>query len=204
MLIAAKPCPDMLDYLLRRRTVEAKALAAPGPAPAEIQQILTAAARVPDHGKLFPWYFLVFEGENRAEFGAILRRAAAQRDPETSEEKLDLEAARFLRAPLVIGVISRIRESKHPAWEQQLSAGAACQNLILAANALGYATHWLTEWYAYDNTVRDALGLDESDTVAGFIYIGTPARAPKERPRPNLDAITTQWRPGCVPGKGDK
>ncbi|NCC23121.1 MAG: nitroreductase [Alphaproteobacteria bacterium] len=204
MVIAAKQSPELLDYLLQRRTVEAVNLGEPGPTPDDIERILTAAARVPDHGRMFPWYFLVIEGEARAQIGGVLRKAYPEEDPAAAEAKIDLESEKFLRAPLVIGVISRIRKGRHPMFEQILSAGAACQNLVLAANALGFATHWLSEWYAYNETVREALGLDERDNVAGFISIGTPKKEPVERPRPELSKIVTRWEPGVPPNKGDE
>jgi len=96
----------------------------------------------------------------------------------------------------VIGVISRVRESKNPLWEQILSAGALCQNLCLAANASGFGANWVTEWYAYDPAAREGLGLDKRDHVAGFIYLGTPAAPPQERDRPALEKIVTHWKPG--------
>jgi nitroreductase len=107
-----------------------------------------------------------------------------------------------MRAPVVIAVISRLREGKHPLWEQILSAGAACQNLCLAANALGFGTHWITEWCAYNEKFRAALGLDERDNIAGFIYIGTPEERPEERDRPDMKEIVTYWQPGKELNKG--
>ncbi|MCB9979004.1 MAG: nitroreductase [Rhodospirillales bacterium] len=202
-LISARPCPEMLDYLSRRRSVPVASLCDPGPDVAQIQAILKAAARVPDHGKLFPWHFLVFEGQAREAVGGALRRAWLAQDPQAAPAKLDLESARFLRAPLVVGVISRLRPAKHPAWEQALSAGAACQNLCLAANALGFGTNWLSEWYAYSPVFRKEIGLDERDRVAGFVYIGTMAKRPEERDRPDISVLTTRWTPGAVVNRGD-
>lgn len=203
-IIAAKPDTALIEYLLRRRSVSIKHLAEPGPDDAQIRTILTAAARVPDHGKLFPWHFLVFKSEARREAGEMLKKAWLADEPDATAAKLALEAERFLRAPLVIGVISRLREGKNPLWEQVLSAGAACQNLCLAANALGFGTKWLTEWYAYNEAFRSEIGLDERDHVAGFIYIGTPTEIPAERARPDLDRITTEWAPGKKLNKGDE
>lgn len=180
-------------------------MSGPGPDAAQIDTILRAAARVPDHGKMFPWHFTVFTGEARTQVGALLASAWKEENPEQSEPaKLELEAARFTRAPAVIGVISRVREGKHALWEQILSAGAACQNLCLAANALGFGTNWLTEWYAYSPAFKAALGLDARDHVAGFIYIGTATTAPEERDRPDISAITTYWEPGAALNKGEE
>lgn len=174
----------------------------PGPDREQIRTILQAAMRVPDHGKMFPWYFIVFEGPARKAAGKIIRKAWLAEDPEASEAKLELEENRFMRAPVVIGVVSRIREGKHPVWEQILSAGAACQNLCLAAHASGFAANWLTEWYSYNDVFRQELGLDERDHVAGFIYLGTPATQPEERPRPDADEIVTFWEEGASLHKG--
>ena len=202
-LVFAKKSPEMLDYLLHRRSVSAKTLRDPGPDRAQIDTILKAAARVPDHGKMFPWYFIVFEGDARRKAGEIFRTAWEKRDPAAEPAKLDLEAEKFLRAPTVIALVSRIRPGKHPAWEQILSAGAAAQNLILAANSLGFGVNWLSEWIAFDGHVKAGLGLDARDNIAGFFYIGTPSEAPQERDRPDLANLVTYWN-GNAPVKGDQ
>ncbi len=201
-IIAGKPAPGMLDYLLHRRSVSIKNLTEPGPDAVQVEKILTVAMRVPDHGKLFPWYFIVFTGENRKAAGELLRKAWLAEEPGAAPAKLELEAERFLRAPVVIAIVSRIRNGKHPVWEQILSAGAACQNLCLAANALGFGTSWVTEWYSYSPTFRAALGLDQRDNIAGFIYIGTPAEQPTERDRPDPAQIVTRWFRGISLQKG--
>lgn len=184
-----------LDHLLTRRSVSANALADPGPSEAELAQILTAAARVPDHKKLVPWRFVLFQGAARETFGRVLAEICRAEEPEASAFRLETEAKRFLRAPLVIAVISRI--TKNPAapdWEQILSAGAACQNLIVAASALGFGAQWITEWYAYSEGVRKALRLAGGERVAGFVYIGTPKEKPDERERPLLAHIVSSWQ----------
>lgn len=201
-VIAAKPSAEMLDYLLKRRSVPILNIGDPGPDKAQIETILKAASRVPDHGKMFPWYFIVFEGDAREKIGDALEKAWLSENPDAAPAKIELERGRFMRAPLVIAVISRIRKGKKPLWEQILSSGAACYNLCLAANALGYGTNWVTEWYAYNDVFRKELGLDGRDHVAGFIYIGTPKQPPEERPRPELDQIVTYWQPGATPNKG--
>lgn len=195
-VIAAKPDAHVMDYLLRRRSVSIKHLTAPGPNEEELQAILRAAARVPDHGRLFPWHFIVFRGDARAQAGEILKKAWLAGESDAAPAKLELEGGRFMRAPLVVAVVSRMREGKHPLWEQVLSAGAACQNLCLAANAMGFGANWVTEWYAYNNTFRSEIGLDARDHIAGFIYIGTTTEQPEERERPDLAQIVTDWRPG--------
>jgi nitroreductase len=160
-----------------------------------VRVILSAGSRVPDHGKLFPWWFITFQGEARASFGDVLADAWQKREPRATPEQLENERRRFQRAPLVIAVISRPRESTIPVWEQILSAGAACQTMLLACNALGFGAAWITEWYAYDDTVRAALKLDPQDHVAGFIFIGAPLTAPEERARPDLALLANDdWR----------
>ena len=203
-VIAGKEAPEVIDYLLRRRSVMADKLSSPGPDANQLAAILSAASRVPDHGKLTPFYFLVFSGDARKEAGDLIAKAFAQANPDAREDKVEIERARFMRAPLVVGVVSRIRKGKPPMWEQVLCAGAASQNLVLAANAHGFAAQWLTEWYAYDENVRQGLGLDERDTLAGFIYIGTPTEKPEERDRPELSRIVNHWTTGMTLAKGDE
>jgi nitroreductase len=185
----------ILQHLLSRRSVAANMLAEPGPDASAIETILTAAARVPDHKKLAPWRFILFQGEARARFGAVLADALRSREPDVSASRLEFEAQRFLRAPLVVAVISSVVDNPAaPEWEQLLSAGAACQNLIVAATALGFGAQWITEWYAYDDEVRGALGLAGNERVAGFIYIGTAVAQPAERERPDLKDIVSAYR----------
>ncbi len=185
--------PELITFLKTRRSSKIAQLTSPAPSQAEISEILTIGSRVPDHGKYHPWYFVIFEGEARRDVGEHLRSAYAAENPDTAPAKLDLEAERFLRAPLVIAVISRIREGKHPQWEQILSSGVACYNICLAANGLGYGANWLTEWYSYSPTFKKLMGLDERDHFAGFIYIGTETEKNEERERPDVSQITTYW-----------
>lgn len=194
----------ILDTLLSRRSTAIKALSAPGPTAAQMEEILTAATRVPDHGKLAPWWFVVFDGDAREKFGAVLREAYLLEDEQAAPAKLDLEAEKFLRAPVVVAAVSRIRDSKIPQWEQVLSAGACCYNLCLAANAMGYGSNWVTGWPAFNAKVREALGCDERDRIAGFIYLGTQSEKPEERERPALADIVSAWSEGYAPRKGDK
>jgi nitroreductase len=195
-LVQSKMPNPTLDLLLARRSVSANSLAAPGPNAAELELILRAASRVPDHKKLVPWRFILFQGEARAEFGKVLAAVCAAEETEPGAFRLENEAKRFLRAPLVIAVVSRVvKNPAAPEWEQILSAGAACQNLNIAATALGYGVQWITEWCAYSEGVRNALRLAENERVAGFVYIGTPKEKPDERERPTLGDIVTSWRP---------
>ncbi len=183
----------VLDYLRGRRSARVKDIVEPGPAPDMLDKILEAGLRVPDHGKLCPFYLMVFEGEARVEAGEIFAEISG--DP--------ADAQRFLRAPVVVAVIHRARRSKHPMWEQILSAGALCHNISLVAHASGFAATWLTEWMAYDDAVKARLGLDARDHVAGFLYIGTPATQPEERERPALEEFVTRWSPDAEIKKGD-
>lgn len=184
----------LIDFFLTRRSVVAAGLEPPGPNDNELKQILTAASRVPDHKKLAPWRFVVFQGEARKKFGEVLAKALKQNEADVSQERLETEENRFMRAPLVIAVISSpVEKPGVPEWEQSLSAGAACMNLLNAAMALGFAGQWITEWYSYDAAVAKELGLAETEKVAGFIYLGTKTQAPSERPRPELSDVVSYW-----------
>jgi nitroreductase len=185
----------LLDLLLTRRSVKAGMLGEPGPSPEQLAKILTAAARVPDHKKLEPWRFIVFEGEARAAFGRVLLKSCTAEEREApSAARLETERTRLLRAPIVVAVISRVTQNPAaPEWEQVLSCGAACLNLCLAANSLGFGTCWITEWYSYSPGVQTALGLAANERIAGFIYIGTAKEQPADRERPDLQRITTRW-----------
>lgn len=188
----------ILEILATRRSVKPDRLQAPAPSGEELDRILTIAARVPDHKKLVPWRFMVFEGEARAAAGELFAEACRAEETEPSHVRIETERARFLRAPLVVAVVSRIaKRPGAPEWEQILSAGAAAFNLCLAANALGYGTSWLTEWVAYSPFVRNGLGLAENERIVGFIHIGTPKEKPEERERPNIADIVTRWQPSA-------
>lgn len=180
------------DLLLRRRSVPAFLLRDPGPTQGQIETMLTAASRVPDHGKLAPWRFILVEGEFRGRLAQQLAEAALAEgaDPQKTEE----DKRRF-DAPLTVVVVSRAGPHvKIPEWEQVLSAGAVCMNLILAAHSLGFAANWLTGRAAYDRRSADILWLADAERVAGFIHIGTPDQAPADRPRPPLGEIVSRWK----------
>ena len=185
----------MLDLLRTRRSLKPDKLTLPGPAADQLAGILTIAARVPDHKKLAPWRFVVFEGAARAKLGAIFADACQAEDREPpSPVRLETERQRPQRAPTVVAVISRVVPSPGaPEWEQVLSAGAACFNMCLAANAMGFGTCWITEWVSYSPKVRAGLALGEGERIAGFVYIGTPLEKPADRDRPDLATIVTRW-----------
>ena len=185
---------DMLALQTRRRSVPPPALSGPGPTGDQLEQLLTIAARVPDHGKLAPWRFLVFEGEGRERAGAIIAAVFAADNPQADAKRLDLERRRLAHAPLVVGVVSRAApHAKIPEWEQIMSAGAVAMNLTLAACAMGYATAWLSEWYAYDARVLKGLGLAEHEKMAGFIHIGRPTMVVADRVRPVIADLVTRF-----------
>ncbi len=185
---------ETLDLLHKRRSVVALNITEPGPTESDLNAILRAGMRVPDHGKLAPWRFVIIAGEARENLGKVLGDVFGSENPDIEQERVDFEANRFLRAPVVVCVVSRAQEHiKIPQWEQILSAGAVCQNMLVAASALGYASQWLTEWYAYDATVQKALGLDEAEQVAGFIYLGSAKEQPQDRARPVFDDVVQHW-----------
>jgi len=156
--------------------------------------LLAIASRVPDHGKLAPWRFIVFEDDARLAAGAAIAAAFAADRADATPEQIEFEGKRLARAPLVIAVVSSATPHvKIPEWEQQMSAGASAMSLVLAAHAMGYAASWITEWYAYDRGVLEALGVAANERIAGFVHIGTPAKPPEDRERPALGTIVTRY-----------
>ncbi len=197
-LPADNPSEETLDLLMLRRSLTVKDMTGPGPNPKQIEQILTIGSRVPDHKKQVPWRSLTFEGNARADIGIVLKKEFKANNPEADESIVEFEQNRFMRAPLVIAVVSTAtpENEKVPEWEQILTAGAVCQNILIAANAMGFAGQWLSEWYAYDSNVLKAMQLAAHERVAGFIYIGTATKDPAERGRPDVSEITSSWSEG--------
>jgi len=186
--------PDAIQLLKTRRSMKPREMTAPGPSPAELETILTIASRVPDHGKLTPWRFIVFEGDARARAGEIIASVFAKKNPSASASDIAIEKKRLMDAPLVIGVVSFTRQHpKVPPWEQELSAGASAMNIVTAATALGYGACWLTGWFAFDRDVLDGFGLKPDEKLAGFIHIGTASKPNEDRPRPALSDIVTRF-----------
>ena len=180
-----------LSALATRRSGKPRDLVAPAPDPAQLAAILQVAARTPDHGKLAPWRFVVVE--DRDALSALIVGASRAEKPEA--KRLELEAMdQFARqAPALVVVLSSPRAESHiPLWEQELSAGAACMNLLHAAHAHGFAGGWLTGWPAYSDAVRDAFG-GAHERIAGFLFLGTPSRPLDERPRPETDRVVSYW-----------
>lgn len=186
---------EVLHFLETRRSNLAKLMSEPGPDANEQAQLLTIAARVPDHRKLAPWRFIRFEKDGRRRAGQIIADAYKAANPDHPEDRVQFEAQRFLRAPLVIGVVSSPQACPRgtPEWEQQLSAGAVCFNLCLAAQASGWGAQWLTEWYAYDAKVCTKFGLNRNESIAGFIYIGTATQKASKRSRPDVTSILSTF-----------
>lgn len=171
---------ETIEFLQKRRSVLARNMTAPGPNEAQLRTLLSIAARVPDHGKLAPWRFVVLQGDDRAKLGAIAAKALDD----------DSVAAHYERAPTVIAVLAcPVAHPKIPRSEMILSAGAACMNLLTAAQSMGFAAQWLTGAAAYEADILKALGGQDGDEIAGFIYLGTATEAPSERARPDLDEV---------------
>ncbi len=189
----------LVSYLSTRRTIPAAQLGEPGPDADALRAMLTIAARVPDHGKLAPWRFILFDQATREKAIAGLEKIAAKHPDEKERAIRTAKAKGFSDAPLVVAVVSSpiADHPKIPLWEQQLSAGAVALNLVHAANAYGFSTNWLTGWYAYDDEAKAWLGLKEGERIAGFVHVGTAKVEPVERDRPDLGEKVGEWDAGA-------
>ena len=184
----------VIDFLLSRKSAPIAELREPAPGDDEIATLIRVASRVPDHGRLTPWRFIVYRGEARHRIGDMLAKRAEEREGPLPDARVEQEKARFSRAPLVIGVIHCPRDNpKIPRWEMLLSGGAAAMNLVLAANALGYSTNWITNWYSDDEEGRRILGLAPDERVVGFVHIGTFSGDAPERPRPEVETLISEY-----------
>jgi nitroreductase len=170
-------------------------MAGGGPSADELERILTIAARTPDHGKLFPWRFVTVSSDQRDALAKLLLEALGENEREASVAHRDKEV-NFAHYPgqLVVLISAPVANHKIPVWEQELSCGAAGMNLLLAAHALGYVAGWLTGWRAYSERVRSAF-CAPGERIAGFIFIGRPARELEERPRAPLATVARPWVP---------
>ncbi len=182
-----------LAPLLTRRSVSVRDMAAPAPSEDALALILRAATRVPDHGKLCPWRIVVLQEEGQRQLGQVAAGLFMKAYPDASSAQRNAELQRFMRAPLCLAVLSTPKPGSKPVWEQELSAGAVCMNILHAAHMLGYAGKWLTEWVAYDAEILAALGGAPSDKIAGFLYLGSKTSEPEDRERPSLEAVV-EWR----------
>ncbi len=182
--------PEVLAFLARRRSASALALTAPAPDDADLATLLRLATRVPDHGKLAPWRFVILRGAGKQRFVAGLEAIAAKRDDGV---KLTAKLGKLKAPPLTVAVISHTQAGDIPEWEQRLSSGALCMTLVIAAQAMGYGANWITDWYAYDPEALKLLGVGEGEVVAGFVHLGTSSDTPLERVRPDVAAITSEW-----------
>lgn len=189
-LLPIEPSPAVLDFLAKRRSASAMTLTAPGPDDAQLADLLRLAARVPDHGKLSPWRFVILRGAAKDAFAAKITALA---DSQANPAKANAALRKLTRPPVAVAVISRYIPGEIPEWEQRLSAAAVCQQMLLAAAAMGWGANWITDWYSYDPRGREILGVEASEQVAGFLYLGTATEAPQERARPDVAAITTTW-----------
>lgn len=187
---------DSLALLMNRRSIPSRLLSEPGPNPQQLQILLTAAIRVPDHGKLTPWRLLLIRGDNRPKLGEFLASAHKQKDPQISSAVFEKDRQRFNSTPIIIAVIAKIiSNNKIPEQEQLLSAGCVTYNLLLGAQALGFGAQWLTGWAAYDQEVKGFLNLQENERIIGFVHIGTAREQPPERERPEIETIVSEWQP---------
>jgi nitroreductase len=184
-----------LSLLLSRRSGKPRDMIAPGPDAAQLETILTVASRVPDHGKLAPWRFVTVAADQRDALANLLVSAYQAEKPEAGKLELDAMVQFAHQAPsLVVVLSSPVAGSKIPLWEQELSTGAACMQVLNAAHALGFVGGWLTGWPTYSARVRDAFGTGH-ERIAGFVFLGSPGKALEERPRPNLSDVVRAWQP---------
>ncbi|HET7592470.1 MAG TPA: nitroreductase family protein [Rhodanobacteraceae bacterium] len=184
-----------LEFLRNRRSVPAAQLAPPGPTPEQLREIIATAIRVPDHGKLTPWRLIAFTGDAGARYGEALAALHVQVDPGVPGKKLAKDRERFAHSPVVLAVIARIdeRHPKIPAQEQLLSAGCLGFNLLLAAQAAGFAAQWLTGWSCYDPAAAKLLGLAAGERAIAYIHVGSRESEPPERNRPDVDEVVSAW-----------
>jgi nitroreductase len=185
---------SLLTFLKTRKSASAKAMGGPGPDPAQLQDILSIAVRVPDHGKLNPWRFVVFDGEARSGVGELFATRFAALHPDYPPESVTFQRSLFMRAPVVVAVVSTAAEHmKIPVWEQLMSSAAVCFNLVLAAQAHGFDAQWQSDWVAYDEGAKAAMQIKPDERVSGLIYIGTTLLPLEDRPRPDAKSLTTHW-----------
>lgn len=188
-----------LTLLKTRRSGKPREMVAPGPAPEQLHEMVTIAARTPDHGKLAPWRFVIVPDEARPALALKLVEILQSEKPESTSRDEEAAAQFVTQAPALVVVLSApIVGHKVPEWEQELSAGAACMNLLHAAHAMGFVGGWLTGWAAYSDAVRDLFG-ETPQRIAGFLFFGSPMRPLEERPRGESSEIVHIWQPKTRP-----
>lgn len=194
-IASARPGQEVREFLALRRSAGKRTLCAPGPSAEGLENIIKIACRIPDHRRVAPWRFIVFSGDARNEFNQKAVMIQQQETPGIGEAALAETAAAFTRAPVIVGVVSSPDPThKTPVWEQELSAGAVCYNLLLAANASGWAGCWLTEWLCYSPGIAGLMGLGKTERLAGLLYFGTASCDPQERMRPDIPSKISHWR----------
>lgn len=183
-----------LSLLTTRRSGKPRDLVAPGPDHAQLVEMIRIAGRTPDHGKLAPWRFVIVRDEQRDALAALLVDGYRAERPAAGRAEIEAMEQFARQAPALVVALSSPRPGSHiPLWEQELSAGAACMNLLHAVHAHGFAGGWLTGWPAFSDRVRDAFGV-APERIAGFIFIGTPGRPLDERPRPDESLLWSDWQ----------
>ncbi|MEM5518395.1 nitroreductase [Henriciella sp. AS95] len=193
-MLPARPSPEACGFLSLRRSANKAMLTSPGPTGEALNEILATAMRVPDHRRMSPWRFIIFEGDARARFGQAAAEVQRSEDPSAKPEALEATKTLLMRAPTVVAVVSSpTDDGKTPVWEQELSTGAVTYNLLLAANAAGWAGVWLTEWLAFSEGINKLLGLEDNERLAGYIYLGTATADPQERARPDAAPLISHW-----------
>lgn len=193
-MLATRPSKNVRQFLSLRRSANKAAIGAPGPDAEQLDQILAAATRVPDHRRLSPWRFIVFEGDARRRFGEAAAKVQLEEAPLAADKAVEETKGLLLRAPVVVAVISSPKDdNRTPIWEQELSAGALVYNLLLTANAAGWAGCWLSEWISFSGGINRLLGLEHGERLAGFVYLGTPTMDPQERARPDPAPLIERW-----------
>lgn len=192
-MIKLNDTSSVLAFLKSRKSASAKTMSGPGPSADQLTEILNIAVRVPDHGKLSPWRFVLIEGEGRARMGEGFAQVWAKNNPSHSSESLNFQHGLFMRAPMILVVVSTAAvHSKIPIWEQQMSAASVCYNAVLAATAMGFDAQWQSDWVAYDQGAKAVMGVAAQERVAGIIYFGTTTVALEDRPRPDVASLLTR------------
>jgi nitroreductase len=190
-VLPIEPSQAVVDFLAKRRSASAMSLTAPGPDDAQLADLLRLSARVPDHGKLAPWRFVILRGPAKDVFA---ERITALANSQANPVKANAALRKLTRPPVCVAVISRFIPGEIPEWEQRQSASAVCQQMLLAAAALGWGANWITDWYAYDPQALEILGLAPTERVAGFVLLGSFAEPPHERERPDRAGLVSAWR----------